>query len=470
MTGSEFKHKKKLIVYGFFLICFGLSFPLLSQHFWFGISDKIRYAIKSGDSGYLILAAAAANFLNSIQSIAFFLGSVTIITHLNLNFLVKLRERAFISILFIIFLNWLGAFIYNWRWEFMTVVATTAVSLFLFEKIFRETHNFLQVSIVSIQVFFALHWLNIMPLLENYQFGRSDIPLSIKTAGKYLNAYSVLDFAGFAFFLPFIISAFVTAALFISYSRHIKIIKENHEKERKLQYLKVKVLENRIYQELHSLVHDLKTPLVTIRGLNSLLAMTNSDDKRAQEYFSRIENSVNKMNEMISGILYESARQKIKVSELINYVRAQLPLEDESIEIDICIDKNLPVLYVNKIRVARAIINLLENAILAPCKYSSKKIRLEVTSCSNGILIKVQDNCEGIKESDLHRIWEAGYTTRNTSGLGLPFVKQVVESHNGWIDIKSKVGQGTTVILFLPSILEESKNCSYPTKGNAAGR
>ena len=130
--------------------------------------------------------------------------------------------------------------------------------------------------------------------------------------------------------------------------------------------MKAKVLENRIYQEVNSLVHDLKTPLVTIRGLNSLMLFENAGKKR-KEYSERIENSVTKMSDMISGFLFENSRQRLKLTELINYVRAQLPLENERIRFSINIEEELPDIYINKIRIARALINILENAIVTMC-------------------------------------------------------------------------------------------------------
>lgn len=450
MMLTGIKHQKMLIIYGLLIIGFGLYFPIVSQPVWFNVIGKIREAVSIGDSGHLILASALTSFLFSIQSMFFFLGTILVVCFFSFQSETKRWKRFIASLSLIIFLHWFNSSVHGLPWEPVPTASSAVISLFLFERIFHETSNFLQVSIVSVQVFFAFQWLVIMPLLSAYPIGTSDIPFSIKIAGLYLQAGPVLNFTGFAFFLPFISSAFLTTILFISYSQNIRIMEENHQKERKLQQMKVKALENRIYQEIHSLVHDLKTPLSTIRGLNSLLAMTNSRGKFG-EYCERIENSVVKMNEMISGLLYESARQKLKAADLINYIRAQLPLEDETIKIDIHMDEDLPELYVNKIRVARAIINLLENAIMAPCMHSQKKIKFEVKSSAEGILIIVQDNGTGIRASDLPRIWEAGYSTRNTSGLGLPFAKQIIESHNGWIDVQSQVNLGTTVTLFLPS-------------------
>jgi signal transduction histidine kinase len=106
------------------------------------------------------------------------------------------------------------------------------------------------------------------------------------------------------------------------------MMRENYEKESEIRNMRAKAMENRVYQEVKSMVHDLKTPLVTIRGLNSLLLSANGQGKLA-EYSDRIENSVTKMSDMISSFLYEDSRQKLATSELIGYIRAQLPLEDE---------------------------------------------------------------------------------------------------------------------------------------------
>jgi nitrogen-specific signal transduction histidine kinase len=124
---------------------------------------------------------------------------------------------------------------------------------------------------------------------------QSDIFCSIRIASQYLSADSVLNFTGSAFFLTFTFSAFITTTLFISYSQNINMMKENYEKEKEIQIMKAKALENRIYKEVNSLVHDLKTPLVTIRGLNSLLAIS-KDQRKFLEYSEHIDSSVEKMN------------------------------------------------------------------------------------------------------------------------------------------------------------------------------
>lgn len=448
---SRINHPRLFTVIGLFLIILGLLHPLFFQHIWFNIIIRIREAINSGDSGHLILASAFISFLYSVQSTLFFIGTILIIFHFEFNYRIECFDIFLLSIIIIISLHWTDSLLFKTPWEPISTILSLIITLILSYRLLVETNSFIQVFIVSIQVFFAFHWLNIMPFFSSYRFGQSDIPYSIKIAGTYLHAATVLNFVGFAFFLPFIISAFITATLFISNSRNIYMMRENFDKESELKNMRAKALENRIYQEVKSLVHDLKTPLVTIRGLNSLL-LSAKEYEKIKEYSERIENSVTKMNEMISSFLYESSRQKLQVTELISYIRAQLPLEDESIKFIINIEEELPNIYVNKIRIARAVINILENAIIVPCKNSYKLINVSVKVAKRGINIIIQDNGIGIRESDLKLIWEVGYSTNNTSGFGLPFAKRIIEDNEGTIEVQSQVDIGTRVTVFIPSI------------------
>lgn len=446
MWKIDMKNHRLFIISGILLICIGLVMPFVSQAAWFDIIYKIRKAIVVGDSGHLILAAASMSFLLALQSTSLFLGTALIFYY---NRQKTKLDDMMLSILFtltVIALHVMNSTISGTPWEVQATIMAIFLAFLIFRKLFGETNSFLHAAIVEMQVFFAFQWLNIMPLFSTYQLGQSDIPSSIKTAGLYLGASSVLNFVGFAFSIPFVFSAFMSSAIFISYSRNMKIMKDNYEKQKEIQNIKSKALENRIHKEVKSLVHDLKTPLVTIRGLNSLLAVS-KDQEKLEEYSKRIDGSVNKMNEMISSFLFENSKQKLNALELVSYIRAQLPLEDERIKIDIQIEEQLPVIYVNKIRMARAIINILENAMIVPCEQEFKLIQFYVSTVPEGMQITITDNGIGIEEANLERIWEVGYSTNNTSGLGLPFAKQIFEENDCEIAIKSKVGKGTTVTI-----------------------
>lgn len=440
---------KIIMIAGLLLLFLGFAFPLFTENLWFRVILMIREAINKGDSGHLILACATNNSLYAVQNTLIFMGNMFLIYYYSNKYKLKKIDIFITFMAMNVILHWLSNLAFRLCWEPVSNTLALLITLFLFEKLFTKTNSFTQVSIVSIQVFFAFNWLNIMPFFSTYGLGQSESIHSIKNAGIYLNSETVLNFVGIAFFLPFIIFSFITSTLFISYSQNISVMKDNYEKESKLKDMRAKALENRIYQEVKSLIHDLKTPLVTIRGLNSLILSTTGQEKRA-EYSQRIENSVMKMSEMISSFLYESSRQILKVNELISYIRAQLPLEDDGIKFNIQIEEALPEVYINKIRIARAIINILENAIIVSHLHEYKMIKFQVKKGYKGIYIIIEDNGIGIEESELDKIWEVGYSTNNTSGLGLPFAKTIIEDNEGSIEIKSQAGAGTTVTIFLP--------------------
>ncbi|WP_099189452.1 HAMP domain-containing sensor histidine kinase [Tepidibacter mesophilus] len=445
------KNRENIIyIRAFTFIVIGFLFSFFTSSLWFNVIVKIRESIYTGDSGHLILSSAYSSILFSIQSTLFFLGTISLLSIINKKYKMPLiKLYAFVAVVFLI-LNKIVAIVFIVPWEPITMILGLFATMILLKEQKYSTFQFIQTTIIAIQVFFAFQWLNIMSAFSFLHIGQSDISMSIKIVGEYLKSESVLNFIGFSFFLPFTFSASITASLFMSYAHNIVILEENYKKERDIQIIKSKEMENRIYQEINSLAHDLKTPLVTIRGLNSLIPLCNSEDKLT-EYSERIEGAINKMSEMISSFLYASSRQKLKVEDLIQYIQAQIPIEDETLNVDIDLEGQLPLLYVNKVRVVRALINIVENAIVVPCIHEFKYILIKVIKVEGGISISISDNGIGIQPSELENIWEIGYSSAKTSGLGLPFAKQIIKDHNGSIKIESESENGTLVTVYLPS-------------------
>jgi signal transduction histidine kinase len=131
-------------------------------------------------------------------------------------------------------------------------------------------------------------------------------------------------------------------------------------------------------------------------------------------------------------------------------VRAQIPIEDERLNIEIIADSDLPKIYVNKIRVVRALINLIENAIVVPHMHDFKEIKIEVMKKGDDVQIIITDNGIGISKEKLDKIWITGYSMNQTSGLGLSFAKKVIEDNEGTIELESESGIGTVVTVSFP--------------------
>ncbi len=438
---------------GAMLVLIGCYMPTVFDFIWVNMIVDIRKSIVSGDSGHLVLTAFIWSAIIMVQKVLLFNGILLIVEQ----YIKKIRVFSWIFIgvhlfNFTIVLNIVNQYTYL-HVEFLTSLLSGFVSLVMIGYLSKNDFRIRRNMVISMQVFFAFQWLNLIPGLSSYSFGVTDVPSSIKVAVVYLGSVSVLNFIGFAFFMTLIISSIMTFRLFTTYERHMAVAKENYEKELALDSIRQKAIQNRVYEEIHAITHDLKTPLVTIRGLNSLISMSKEQEK-VKEYTERIDNAVTKMTEMISGFLYESSKQIISTEAIIDYVRAQIPIEDELLKIDFEFEADLPVLYVNKIRVSRALINILENAIIVPTKFPVKEIKVTLYSINRGLVIEVKDNGVGIPKSQMNKIWEIGYSTKQTTGLGLAFVKKVIEDNGGTITINSMINRGTTVKILLPNITE----------------
>lgn len=433
------------------LLMVSIVFPIVTEFIWLNIVAKIREAINSGDSGPLLMASALYSIVYSIQNTFVFLSAFSFILFVSSKY--NFKYIVYISLV-TLFYSALSFLISKWQlkpWDAVSGVFTVIVIVLVTRHSYKKSSYFYRIILVSLMIFFSFQWLNIIPAFSIGPFGVTDIPVSIKLTSNYLGGDAVLNFVGLAFFIPLFMAAWIATALFMSHDENIAIEKENHAKEIKLEALKSSAMEHRIYQEINSIAHDLKTPLVTIRGLNSLLSISDNMEK-ASLYSEKIDSAAEKMSEMISGFLYESSKQNIDAIELINYMRAQIPLDDENLKISLNYSAYLPHIYVNKIRVSRALLNIVENSIVVDTLAPVKEIKIDVYTDQGYLYIDTSDNGIGISSDHLDSVWEAGYSTKQSTGLGLYFVKKIVEDNEGMVRIESEPGIGTTVKICFPSI------------------
>jgi two-component system, OmpR family, phosphate regulon sensor histidine kinase PhoR len=153
---------------------------------------------------------------------------------------------------------------------------------------------------------------------------------------------------------------------------------------------------------------------------------------------------------------------KMKFGDLDVHNTIHTVVENISPQIELkngTIDLNLNAENINieadSVHITNIIFNLLDNAI----KYSANapEIKVESENVENGILIKVIDNGIGLSNDVQKNIFEKFYRvpTGNVHdvkgfGLGLSYVKKMVEEHHGTIKVKSKLGEGSTFELYLP--------------------
>lgn len=444
----EFKKQDSIVAAGLFVVL-GAIWPFLIEKNWFDLIVLIREAIHSGDSGKLVVASATFCVVATVPYVLFFTGGAIAFDYLQVKLEFSQPVKYLLLYLSFCIMLWSQSQLMGTPWEPLNLTLSFLVSLALIVWGRIRLNSILPILLISIQVFFGLQWLTIVPEASKWFIGMTDIPVSIKIASEYLNGIKVLNYMGFSFVVPLLLSSGLTAMLFRANAKNITIAEENFKAAREIETIQSQMMENRLYQEINALAHDLKTPLVTIRGLNSLLSLS-KDTTKVDVYSQRIEGAVEKMNDMISSFLYSDSRQRISVELLINYVRAQIPIEDEHLEVSIDMENADEMLTVNKVRLSRALINLLENAILAPNTKVDKHIEISVRRSDQRLIIVVKDDGTGIEADKLDKVWLVGHSGKNTSGLGLPFARQIVEEHSGEITIESEFGVGTSVMVSLP--------------------
>lgn len=441
------RHNPLYFIIGMLLIVFAIVFPELSKDWTTLLLKSIGSSITNKDSGELIIAAFVYIGRGSLIFGPMYLGAMFISV-----FFLKNRSSVLLQ-LFFSFIVTLSVLLLNILYmdtnSLMTHLILILITIFLTHYIPHQKYFFLLFTLILVQIILSVQWLNLFPEITFFGFGTDDLSISIKVADDYLTSYALLNTLSVTFFILFLtIAVFFTGLIYV-YSKQIRTLQRYQIQERKLREARIAAIESRAYKEIHTLVHDLKTPLVTLEGLISLFGLTVEDNAKHKEYIYRIERSVEKINDMISEILYDDVHKKIKVTEFIDYVTSHFILDEKPIEINVDVPLDLPEIEVNKIRFTRAIANVLENSVLSIGNRPGD-IQLKAVSQDGGVLFSIEDDGPGIESKLIHRIWEEGFSTKNSSGFGLPFVKRVVEDHGGWININSIPNVQTRVEIFVP--------------------
>lgn len=403
------------------------------------IEELIEKSIVNSDNGLLILAAARQVFFSVLFSLPF-LGGVYF-----------LPSKALIS----------GVFAATLLVMFITpstdpviLLVTSLVGYALLKPLHEQTNGILAAYLVLLQLLLGFEWLNFISWHQIILSGLSDIAKDIKLAAEFTGGVSVLNFVSIFLWVSFTLSALFSARLFAYYNASIRNTEQRKKEEIALHEMRMRAEEARILQEMHALVHDLKTPLMTVQGLNSLVELA-SQDKKTLEYCKKIAIAVDNVNEMVSEILYDEIRKEISVADFINYVRAHAIVKFEGQKIRFTLAPDLPLISVNHIRMARVFSNIIQNAFSATAGMKDGLVEINVEQDQEKIAFTISDNGVGIAKEVLNDIWQIGYSTKNSSGLGLSFVKRVVENHSGTITIKSELGRGTIVEILIPEVNEK---------------
>ena len=213
--------------------------------------------------------------------------------------------------------------------------------------------------------------------------------------------------------------------------------------------------------------HELKTPITSIMGYADTLLEGEYDKETQNKFLNVIATEARRMARLVTDLLtlsrYDSNKKRAQkesfdLGELVKKCQDKLGIEikKKNHKVNCFVTADVPPVYADKYDIERVVLNILTNSI----KYTPDggEIKIYVGFVYNDAYIKVFDNGIGIPEEDLSRIFERFYRvdkarTREMggTGLGLSIAKEILDKNGGSIDIKSVVGQGTEVVIRIPT-------------------
>ncbi|WP_153800099.1 sensor histidine kinase [Foetidibacter luteolus] len=219
---------------------------------------------------------------------------------------------------------------------------------------------------------------------------------------------------------------------------------------------------------INNMTHEFKTPLATISlAVDALKNEKVQADKEKMQYFSGIIKEENKrMNKQVETILQAGLmeRQDIKmnmrdihVHEIITRVMSNfdLQLQEKNASAEMLLNASNDLIIADEVHFTNLINNLVDNAV----KYSKESLHIRVSthSTSKNLVIRIEDNGIGMSKETVKRIFEKFYRAHTGNvhnvkgfGLGMSYVKTIVDAHKGKIKVDSTLGKGSTFTIEIP--------------------
>jgi len=244
---------------------------------------------------------------------------------------------------------------------------------------------------------------------------------------------------------------------------------KRYEEEIKRQNAELKRL-NRIKTDfLNVTSHELRTPMVAIKGYTQLISDMSLGEitKKQKKALSVVLRNTNRLNKLVQDILdvsrLESGTMKFITEETDIGKMIKETIEtmqsftnNKQIKINTIFKDNIPCLLIDSERIKQVIVNLLNNAIkFSPCK---SEINIYIEKEEDYVLFKVQDFGRGIPKNKIEKIFDTFYQVDSAkdrklmsgTGLGLAISRGIVVAHGGNIFAESKLGKGSTFSFTLP--------------------
>ncbi|WP_033961854.1 sensor histidine kinase [Psychroserpens jangbogonensis] len=221
---------------------------------------------------------------------------------------------------------------------------------------------------------------------------------------------------------------------------------------------------------INNMTHEFKTPIATINlALDSIRnPKVIGDQEKVLRYLRMIKEENKRMNAQVENVLRISkleknelniSKERVKLHDLIEDAVAHIELivEDKKGYVNIHLDAEKSSVLANETHFTNVIVNMLDNAV----KYSDEAPKIDVytENVGNNILLKITDEGNGMSKQVQKKVFEKFYREHTGNvhnvkghGLGLAYVKRIVDDHQGHISVESEKGKGSVFTIKLPLI------------------
>ena len=221
---------------------------------------------------------------------------------------------------------------------------------------------------------------------------------------------------------------------------------------------------------INNMTHEFKTPLATISlAVDALKNEKVINDPEKINYFTGIIKEENKrMNRQVETILQAALldRQLVQLNlkkmhahDLISSALSNINLQVDEIHgrVEVSLKATDDIILADEVHFTNLISNLLDNAV----KYSKDELRIVISTHTEGnrLKVKIEDNGIGMSKETTNRIFEKFYRAHNGNlhnvkgfGLGLNYVKTMVDAHHGNVKVESVLGKGSSFFLSFPIV------------------
>lgn len=223
-----------------------------------------------------------------------------------------------------------------------------------------------------------------------------------------------------------------------------------------------------------SVSHELKTPLTSIRLFAEILQIQkNIPDEKSNEYLQIIQSECDRLNRLINNVLDFSKIERgikeyrfseVELNDIVNSALLSFKYQLKFLKFELEVNLFAGDLYLkaDPDAIYEALVNLLSNAM----KYSidNKNISIRTFQNDGYSAILIADKGVGIAPADLEHLFDAFYRAKNDSirtvkgtGLGLTLVRNIMEAHGGYVDVKSELNKGSEFTLYFPNQSRQGK-------------